>query len=54
MAAQNSEYEKTDVNQEELDKLDDDLLAIETLYESRCVQAPRGTNVVVRDIEDKD
>ncbi|WP_153307110.1 hypothetical protein [Desulfosediminicola flagellatus] len=53
MSAQNTENKECDISEEELEKLDANLLAIETLYESRCVQAPRASNVTVRDIEDK-
>ena len=44
--------EKEDIKQEELDQLDDDLHAIEMLYKSRCVQAPMGSNVKVREIKE--
>lgn len=53
MSANDTENKEFDVSDEELDKLDASLLAIETMYESRCVQAPRASNVTVRDIEDK-
>lgn len=42
-----------EISQEEMDKLDDDLLEIEILYKTRCVNAPAG-NVIVREIEKKD
>lgn len=44
----------TEISEQELEKLDADLLEVEILYKSRCVQAPKGTNVVVREIEKKD
>lgn len=40
-----------ELTEQESDKLDADLLAIDLLYKSRCVQAPTGRNVVVREIE---
>lgn len=43
-----------DLTEQESDKLDADLLAIDLLYRSRCVQAPKGSNVVVREIEKKE
>ncbi len=39
-----------DISEEDLDKLDADLLQVEILYKSRCVQAPTGKNVTVREI----
>lgn len=53
MSAKDTENTEVEVSEEELDKIDSNLLAIETIYESRCVQAPRASNVTVRDIEDK-
>ena len=50
-----TENEQThDLSDSELDALDANLLEIETLYRSRCVNAPNGTNVVVREIEKTD
>ena len=43
-----------ELSDQELDALDANLLEIETLYRSRCVNAPNGTNVVVREIEKSD
>lgn len=43
-----------DLSEQELDALDANLLEIELLYRSRCVSAPNGTNVVVREIEKTD
>ena len=40
-----------DLSKEELDTLDANLLEIELLYKSRCVSAPKGSNVVVREID---
>lgn len=42
------------VTEEELEKLDANLLEIEILFKSRCVQAPGGSNVTVREIEKKE
>lgn len=50
--------QKTEANdqltEQELDTLDASLLEIELLYKSRCVSAPNGSNVVVREIEKTD
>jgi hypothetical protein len=54
MAEQNTENKENALTEEELDQLDKNLLEIELLYKSRCVQAPWGGNVVVREIEKKD
>lgn len=43
-----------DLSEQEQDALDANLQEIETLYRSRCVNAPNGTNVVVREIEKND
>lgn len=43
----------SDVTKDDLDKLDDDLHAIEMMYRTRCVQPPNGiSNVVVREIDE--
>jgi hypothetical protein len=51
MESQNTENTKLEITQEELDKLDADLLEIDILYRSRCVQTPQRSNVVVREIQ---
>jgi hypothetical protein len=43
-----------ELTEQELDALDASLLEIELLYKSRCVNAPNGSNVVVREIEKAD
>lgn len=43
-----------EVSTEEQDKLDANLLEIETLYRSRCITPRAGTNVIVREIEESD
>lgn len=53
MASQHDNNDN-DITDQELDKLDSELLEIEILYRTRCVQAPQGSNVVVREIENKD
>lgn len=51
----NTENEPTrELSDSELDALDANLLEIETLYRSRCVNAPNGSNVVVREIDKTD
>ncbi len=54
MTEQNAEKNENALTEEELDQLDKNLLEIELLYKSRCVQAPWGSNVVVREIEKKE
>lgn len=53
MTAQH-DIKNNELTEQESDKLDADLLAVELLYRSRCVQAPKGSNVVVREIEKKE
>jgi len=43
-----------EVTEQDLEALDANLLEIEILYRSRCVNVPTGSNVVVREIEKKD
>ena len=42
---------KPDDTQVEEDKIEEGLSQMEMLYRSRCIQAPLGSNVVVREIE---
>ncbi len=42
-----------EISEAELEKLDDDLLEIDILYKTRCMQVPFGSNVTVREIADK-
>lgn len=51
MEKQQTTENETELNQEELDKIDTDLLGIDMLYKSRCVQAPGGSNVKIREID---
>ena len=46
------QQEKNDISQDEMDKLDANLLEIDLLYKSRCVKAS-GNNVKVREIDPK-
>lgn len=43
-----------EMTEQELDALDANLLEIDLLYRSRCVNVPSGANVVVREIEKTD
>lgn len=49
--SENIDNEVTD--QEELERLDANLLEIEILFKSRCVHPRGGKNVTVREIEKK-
>lgn len=45
------DQDKDTLSQEDSDKLDADLHGIDMLYRSRCVQAPAGSNVKIREID---
>lgn len=49
-----TELNQDELSREESEKLDADLHGIDMLYRSRCVQAPAGTNVKIREIEPED
>ena len=51
MAEKENEKQDDTLTQEELDKLDAELLQIETLYRSRCITPPKGSNVTVREVK---
>jgi hypothetical protein len=48
-----SESIENEMTEQELDKIDANLLEIEILFKSRCVQPRGGKNVTVREIEKK-
>lgn len=51
MTSEPNNTTQNDIDEQELEKLDANLLEVELLYKSRCVQAPTGRNVTVREIE---
>lgn len=46
------DFKPNDKQAEEDEKIEEGFSQMEMLYRSRCIQAPLGTNVVVREIED--
>lgn len=51
MTNKKEQIDEEPISQEESDKLDADLLGIDMLYRSRCVQAPAGSNVKIREVD---
>lgn len=47
------DFTADDKEAEDDEKIEQGFSQMEMLYRSRCIQAPLGSNVVVREIEDK-
>ena len=51
MDTEQAKENEVEINETELEHLDDNLLEIDILYKTRCMQVPFGTNVTVREID---
>ncbi len=53
-----TQQDKTDITEqrdpEESDAIEKALQQMEVLYKSRCIQAPFGTNITIREIKKED
>jgi hypothetical protein len=57
-ASMDTQQDKTDITEqrdpEESDAIEKALQQMEVLYKSRCIQAPFGTNITIREIKKED
>ncbi len=54
MPTEKKTHDEQTISPEESDKLDDDLLAMDILYRTRCVAPTPGNNVTVTEVEEKE
>lgn len=45
------DFRPDDTDQDDTQKIEEGFTQMEMIYRSRCVQAPLGSNVIVREVE---